>query len=188
MNEVEVEVVEAQVFERFATGSFNVRWMMEGIPKLGSYEEVRPGYACFKKACSYPFTNLDFVTVITSRVNVTPVVNDSVFNNLSSIGPELPTSKADRRHVLAGGVEGYVRDGGGEGGGGWTRCCGGGCGGGWSWHAEGGDWGGEEDKEEEEGKHIAFMCGLGVGGGGLGLGLGQGEVWRTRGDFAAVWG
>ena len=70
MDEIEVNIVQAQVCQGLLAGWLHILWLVAGVPQLADHKDVTAGAIAFFEGCLEPSTNLGFISIHGSTVDM----------------------------------------------------------------------------------------------------------------------
>ena len=93
VNQIEIQVVKTQILKTLPTRHLHVLGLMIGVPELGCHKQLLSLHNTSINRSSDPLSHLNFISIVTSTINMSVSSSDNLLNQLrSSILANLPTT------------------------------------------------------------------------------------------------
>ena len=101
VDQIEVEIVQAQIAQRFARAFLDMIWRMERVPKFGRDPQIIAGYQSIGNRASDALANFGLVAIVRRAIEVAIPRLDRIIGHIGSIlAGDLPKAKANRRYLI----------------------------------------------------------------------------------------
>lgn len=103
VNQVEIEIVQFEIAQRFAYGLFDMLRLVKGIPQLARNPKLRASHETLRNSSRNALADRCFVSVVACAVEVTIARSNGLIHLIGGVAlGNLPQPVPDRRNLVTG--------------------------------------------------------------------------------------